>query len=101
MTFVNSPQDPPPGQIASQLSLFKPRVSAQTKGTCDNLDFKSYFIFQNLCWESDTKQWHGAPICYLTKFSRKLNENEEILGGGGGRVPHAPFRSATTFRWSC
>ena len=25
----------------------------------------------------------GAPTYYLANFSRKLHENEEILGGGG------------------
>ena len=37
-----------------------------------------------------------APTNYLANFSRKLHENEEILGQmGGGRVPCAPLRSAT------
>ena len=31
----------------------------------------------------------GAPTYYLANFSRKLHENEEILGRGGGRVPGA------------
>ena len=31
----------------------------------------------------------GAPTYYLANFSRKLHENEEILGRGG-RVPRAP-----------
>ena len=41
----------------------------------------------------------GAPTYYLANFSRKLHENEEILGRGGGRgrVPRAPPRSATAF----
>ena len=37
----------------------------------------------------------GAPTYYLANFSRKLHENEEILGRGGARVPRAPLRSAT------
>ena len=37
----------------------------------------------------------GAPTYYLANFSRKLHENEEILGQRGVRVPHAPLRSAT------
>ena len=37
----------------------------------------------------------GAPTYYLANFSRKLHENEEILGQRGARVPHAPLRSAT------
>ena len=36
----------------------------------------------------------GAPAYYLANFSRKLHENEEILGHGA-RVPHALLRSAT------
>ena len=34
----------------------------------------------------------GAPTYYLTNFSRKPHENEEILAknGGGARVPGAP-----------
>ena len=33
----------------------------------------------------------GAPTYYLANFSRKLHENEEILGQrGGARVPRAP-----------
>ena len=28
-----------------------------------------------------------APTYHLTNFSRKLHENEEILGQGGARVP--------------
>ena len=31
-----------------------------------------------------------APTYYLANFSRKLHENEEILGRGGARVPRAP-----------
>ena len=59
-------------------------------GTGDNLDL---FLLPNLCWESNTKQSHGAPTYYFTNFSRKLNENEEILGevGGGTWVTHAPL----------
>ena len=37
----------------------------------------------------------GAPTYYLANFSRKLHENEEILGQRGARVPRAPLRSAT------
>ena len=37
----------------------------------------------------------GAPTYYLANFSRKLQENEEILGQRGARVPRAPRRSAT------
>ena len=32
----------------------------------------------------------GAPTYYLANFSRKLHENEEILGQKGG-VPRAPL----------
>ena len=32
----------------------------------------------------------GAPTYYLANFSRKLHENEEILGQRGGHVPRAP-----------
>ena len=32
----------------------------------------------------------GAPTYYLANFSRKLHENEEILGKGGPHVPRAP-----------
>ena len=38
----------------------------------------------------------GAPTYYLANFSRKLHENEEILGQSGGREGRAPpLRSAT------
>ena len=37
-----------------------------------------------------------APTYYLEKFSRKLHENEEILGQRGGGCPlRPPLRSAT------
>ena len=32
----------------------------------------------------------GAPTYYLANFSRKLYENEEILGQRGARVPRGP-----------
>ena len=32
----------------------------------------------------------GAPIYYLANFSRKLHENEEILGQRGGARPSRP-----------
>ena len=35
----------------------------------------------------------GAPIYYLTNFSRKMHENKEILAGGA--QPSCPLRSAT------
>ena len=37
----------------------------------------------------------GAATYYLVKFSRKLHENEEILGQGGARPSRPPLRSAT------
>ena len=38
----------------------------------------------------------GAPTYYFANFSRKLHENEEILGQRGARVPcDPPLRSAT------
>ena len=37
----------------------------------------------------------GAPTYYLAKFSRKLHENEEILGQRGGASLAPPLRSAT------
>ena len=37
----------------------------------------------------------GAPTYYLANFFRKLHENEEILGHGGGARPSRPPRSAT------
>ena len=38
----------------------------------------------------------GVPTYYLANFSRKLHENEEILGQKGVHVSHAPsLRSAT------
>ena len=38
----------------------------------------------------------GAPTYYLVNFSRKLHENEEILGQrGGARPSRPPLRSAT------
>ena len=33
----------------------------------------------------------GAPIYYLANFSRKLHENEEILGRGGARPSRPPL----------
>ena len=36
----------------------------------------------------------GVPTYYLAKFSRKLHENEEILGQRGG-ARGTPLRSAT------
>ena len=43
----------------------------------------------------------GAPTYYLANFSRKLHENEEILGQRGGRASLAPpLRSATGLVWS-
>ena len=38
----------------------------------------------------------GAPTHYLANFSRKLHENEEILGQRGGASLMPPLRSATT-----
>ena len=32
----------------------------------------------------------GAPTYYLTNFSQKLHENEEILAQTGASVPRAP-----------
>ena len=32
----------------------------------------------------------GAPTYHFANFSRKLHENEEILGQRGARIPHAP-----------
>ena len=44
----------------------------------------------------------GAPTYYLANFSRKLHENEEILGQRGGREGRAlPLRSATGFAQIC
>ena len=38
----------------------------------------------------------GVPTYYLANFSRKLHENEETLGQGGGCASLAPpLRSAT------
>ena len=37
----------------------------------------------------------GAPTYYLTNFSRKLHENEDILAERSERVPGASIRSAT------
>ena len=39
----------------------------------------------------------GAPTYYLANFSRKLHENEEILGRGGRASLVPPLRSATVF----
>ena len=33
----------------------------------------------------------GAPTYYLANFSRKLHENEEILGRGGARDARPPL----------
>ena len=42
----------------------------------------------------------GVPTYYLANFSRKLHENEEILGQRGRRASLAPpLRSATALAW--
>ena len=33
----------------------------------------------------------GANLLFAQFFPKKLHENEEILGWGGGRVPRAPL----------
>ena len=42
-------------------------------------------------WGGGANPQRGAPTYYLANFSRKLHENEEILGRGGARPSRPPL----------
>ena len=69
-------------------------IITEAKYCKENLDFL-WFIYQwriqDFPEEGALTPKEGVPTYYLANFSRKLHENEEILGRGGARPLRPPL----------